>query len=429
MVNLLEVLKKEIVPAEGCTEPIAVAYAVSLAAELVAEEITGIKLFLSGNIIKNAMGVGIPGTGQTGLPIAAALGAVVCRSHRKLEILSGLTAEELAKANGIIEQKLLDVELMDTPEKLYIEARVSGKNHTATAILAKEHTNIVYLALDGIPLEPKKDKADCEEKGTLDPEVYSVSLEEIYEFVQTAPFSDLSFLLEGAVMNKAISDEGLRGEYGLQVGRKMSQQSAVNLFGGDVANMIIAATAAASDARMDGSAMPVMTTAGSGNQGIACTMPVIALARLLDKDDEMLARAMALSNLITIHVKHYIGRLSPLCGSGIAGGVGAGSGIVYLMGGTLTQIKHSIQNTIASTSGMICDGAKPTCALKISTATNAAIQSATLAMNDISPSLNDGVIFEKVEDTIKNMETLVQEGLAATDQAILNIMLSKGTAS
>lgn len=429
MVNLLEVLKKEIVPAEGCTEPIAVAYAVSLAAELVEEEVTAIQLFLSGNIIKNAMGVGIPGTGQTGLPIAAALGAVVRRSHRKLEILSGLTPAELTKANEMIEQKLLSVELKDTAEKLYIEARVFSNNHTATAIIAKEHTNVISLSKDGVKLEPKKDKADCEESETLDPEVYAVSLEGIYEFIQTAAFSDLHFLLEGARMNKAISDEGLRGEYGLQVGRKMSQQSAVNLFGGDVANKIIAATAAASDARMDGSAMPVMTTAGSGNQGIACTMPVIALAELLGKDEETLVRAMALSNLITIHVKHYIGRLSPLCGSGIAGGVGAGSGIVYLMGGTLEQIKRGIQNTIASLSGMICDGAKPTCALKISTATNAAIQSATLAMNDISPSLNDGVIFEKVEDTIKNMETLVQEGLAATDQAILNIMLSKGAAS
>lgn len=429
MINLLEVLRQEIVPAEGCTEPIAVAYAVSLAAELVQEEVTAIELQLSGNIIKNAMGVGIPGTGQTGLPIAAALGAVVCRSHRKLEILSGLTPEELAKAEDILARKLIKVELKDTPEKLYIEATVCSRNHTATVIVAKEHTNVVSTAKNGKRLEPRVDKADCEESHTLADEVYSVSLEDIYAFVQNTPFGDLRFLLEGASMNKAISEEGLRGEYGLQVGRKMSQQSALNLFGADVANRIIAATAAASDARMDGSAMPVMTTAGSGNQGIACTMPVIALAELLGKDEETLARAMALSNLITIHVKHYIGRLSPLCGSGIAGGVGAGSGIVYLMGGSLDQIKHSIQNTIASTSGMICDGAKPTCALKISTATNAAIQSATLAMNNISPSLNDGVIFEQVEDTIRNMETLVQEGLAATDQAILNIMLSKGSAS
>lgn len=390
---------------------------------------TAIELHLSGNIIKNAMGVGIPGTGQTGLPIAAALGAVVRRSHRKLEILSGLTPEELAKAEDILKRKLIKVELKDTPEKLYIEATVRSSSHTATVIVAKEHTNVVSVAKDGKRLEPKVDKADCEDPHTLADEVYSVSLEDIYAFIQTIDFEDLRFLLEGANMNKAISEEGLRGEYGLQVGRKMSQQSAVNLFGGDVANRIIAATAAASDARMDGSAMPVMTTAGSGNQGIACTMPVIALAELLGKDEETLARAMALSNLITIHVKHYIGRLSPLCGSGIAGGVGAGSGIVYLMGGSLDQIKHSIQNTIASTSGMICDGAKPTCALKISTATNAAIQSATLAMNNISPSLNDGVIFEQVEDTIRNMETLVQEGLAATDQAILNIMLSKGSSS
>ncbi|WP_249899180.1 L-serine ammonia-lyase, iron-sulfur-dependent, subunit alpha [Paenibacillus sp. PK3_47] len=420
-------LKKEVVPAEGCTEPIAVAYAVSLAAELVQEEITSIKLLLSGNIIKNAMGVGIPGTGQTGLPIAAALGAVIQRSYKKLEILSGMSPEELAQANSMIERKLLEVELKETPEKLYIEAIVRGKNHTAAAIIAKEHTQVASLAKDGVQLELPQGTVNCGESEESGPEAYAVSLDGIFDFVQSVDYNSLRFLLDGAVMNKAISDEGLRGDYGLQVGKKMSQQSAVNLFGGDVANKVIAATAAASDARMDGSAMPVMTTAGSGNQGIACTLPVIALAELMGKNEEQLARALALSNLITVHIKHYIGRLSPLCGSGIAGGVGANSGIIYLMGGSLDQIKHGIQNTIASLSGMICDGAKSTCALKISTATNAAIQAATLAMNNISPTVNDGVIFEEVEETIQNMERLVQEGLAATDTTILNIMLSKGT--
>ncbi|HBS44285.1 MAG TPA: serine dehydratase subunit alpha family protein [Paenibacillus sp.] len=429
MGNLLEILHKEVVPAEGCTEPIAVAYAVSLAAELLEEEITGIQLHLSGNIIKNAMGVGIPGTGQTGLPIAAALGAVVGRSHKELEILSGLTQDELKLANDLLDRKLLKVEIMDTPEKLYIEAQVKTENHTATAILAKEHTNIEYLALDGKKVTPKKSKADCGKPGLSDTEAYEGFVDRIYEFITTAPFSDLSFLMEGARMNKAISEEGLRGDYGLRVGKKMNQQSAVNLFGNDVANKIIAATAAASDARMDGSAMPVMTTAGSGNQGIACTLPVISLAELLGKDEETLARALALSNLVTVHIKHYIGRLSPLCGSGIAGGVGANSGIIYLMDGTLEQIKHGIQNTIASLSGMICDGANSTCALKISTSTNTAIQAATLAMNNISPTTKDGVIFEEVEDTIRNMERLVQEGLADTDKTILNIMLSKGGAN
>lgn len=426
MADLLKILKKEVVPVEGCTEPIAVAFAVSLAAELIPDEITSIQLYLSGNIIKNAMGVGIPGTGQSGLPIAAALGAVVCRSHRKLEILSGLTGTEIDQANELLDRKLLEVELKDTSEKLYIEARVHSNNHTATAIIEKEHTRVVYLARDGITVQPERIKADCEESGLHDPGVYEVSLDSIFEFIRTADFRDLEFLLDGARMNKAISDEGLRGDYGLQVGKKMNQQSDVNLFGNDVASKIIAATAAASDARMAGSPMPVMTTAGSGNQGIACTLPVIALAGLLNKNEDTLARALALSNLITVHVKHYIGRLSPLCGSGIAGGVGANSGIIYLMGGSLEQIKHGIQNTIASLSGMICDGAKSTCALKISTATNAAIQAATLAMNNIAPTLKDGVIFDEVEDTIRNMERLVQEGLAATDTAILNIMLSKG---
>lgn len=421
---LLELLKNEVAPAEGCTEPIAVAYAVSLAAELMDEEIESLSLSLSGNIIKNAMGVGIPGTGQTGLPIAAALGAVVRRSHRKLEVLSGLSAEELAAANALLARGVLKVEWKETPEKLYIEACVKGRTSEAVAVIEREHTRVTQLLYNGKPVEHGPEKADCESGGTGD-ETAAMTLDSIYAFVTEADFADLAFLLEGAAMNKAISDEGLRGEYGLQVGRKMSQRSAVNLFGQDMATGIIAATAAASDARMAGSAMPVMTTAGSGNQGIACTMPVIALAERIHADDERLARALALSNLVTVHIKHYIGRLSPLCGSGIAGGVGANSGMLYLMGASLDQIKRGVQSTIASLSGMICDGAKATCALKISTATNAAIQAATLAMNDISPSPNDGVIFDEVEDTIRNMERLVQEGLADTDSAILSIMLSK----
>ncbi|GGF92160.1 UPF0597 protein [Paenibacillus albidus] len=423
---LLELLKKEVVPAEGCTEPIAVAYAVSLAAEQLEGEITSIQLWLSGNIIKNAMGVGIPGTGQTGLPIAATLGAVVKRSDKKLEILSGLSQEQVQQANVMIDHKLLEVQLKDTSEKLYIEARVHSRGQTATAILAKSHTNLVFLSKDGKTLYPENGAAGYEADESSKAVEDRGSVDEIYEFIRTVPFEDIRFLLDGVRMNKAISDEGLAGSYGLQVGKRMSQQSTVNIFGNDLASGIIAATAAASDARMDGSPMPVMTTAGSGNQGIACTLPVIALAKRLGKDEELLARALALSNLITMHIKDYIGRLSPLCGSGIAGGTGANSGIIYLLGGSLDQIKHGIQNTIASLSGMICDGAKSTCALKIATATNAAMQAATLAMNDISPTSNDGVIFDEVEDTIRNMERLVKEGMGATDATILNIMLSKG---
>ncbi|MFS0725406.1 serine dehydratase subunit alpha family protein [Paenibacillus sp. 1P07SE] len=421
---LLKLLHKEVAPAEGCTEPIAVAYAVSLAAEILDEEIEHVRLRLSGNIIKNALGVGIPGTGQSGLPIAAALGAVVRRSNRKLEVLSGVSPEEVQAANRLLAQNVLEVELKETPEKLYIEAYVKGRTADSLVVIEREHTRVTQLLRNGTSVEHGPEKADCDAEAA-DDGAQHLSLDEIYAFVTEAPFEDLRFLLEGAAMNRAISEEGLRGEYGLQVGRKMAQRSAVNLFGQDVATGIMAAAAAASDARMAGSAMPVMTTAGSGNQGIACTLPVIALADRIGADEEQLARALALSNLVTIHIKQYIGRLSPLCGSGIAGGVGASGGIVYLMGGSLDQIKRGVQSTIASLSGMICDGAKATCALKISTGTNAAIQAATLAMNDISPSPSDGVIFDEVEDTIRNMERLVQEGLADTDSTILDIMLSK----
>ena len=226
-------------------------------------------------------------------------------------------------------------------------------------------------------------------------------------------------------MNKKVSNEGLKGGYGLQVGNKISSTSKFNLLTSNAANQIIAATAAASDARMDGCTMPIMTTGGSGNQGIACTMPVIELGSILKKSDEDLARALIISNLITIHLKEYMGRLSPLCGAGIAGATGACCGMTYLQGGSLENIKRAINNMLADLSGLICDGAKTTCALKIATATNAAIQCSTLAMNNISPSSKDGIVFDDVEETIKNIAKLVKEGLANTDNTILSIKLAK----
>lgn len=417
--KIIELLKREVVPAQGCTEPIAVAYAVSCAVDLIKEEPVRIELYLSTNIIKNALGVGIPGTnGEIGLEIAAALGAVLKNPDKKLELLSCISSVDLEKAKSILD--IVNVNLKKTSEKLYIEAVVEGIESRAAIIIQSGHTNIVYI---------EKDNKVCLDKRTLsdesDNEEVKLDIEEIYSFAESVDIDGISFLLDGAKMNKAVSLEGIEGHYGLMVGHKLLKNNKVNILTNDCANRIIAATAAAADARMGGCPMTIMTCAGSGNQGISSMLPVYELALILDKSEEELIRALAISILVTIHIKSYMGRLSPLCGAGIAGTTGAGCGMVYLLGGGVNKISRLINNMLSDLCGMICDGAKSTCALKIATGVNAAIQCATLAMNNIMPTSKEGIVFDDVEETIKSMDRLVKEGLGTMDDTILSIMLNK----
>ncbi|MBT9830532.1 serine dehydratase subunit alpha family protein [Clostridium baratii] len=420
--EFIDILNREMVPAEGCTEPIAVAYAVSLAVDTLGETPKNIDILLSANVIKNALGVGIPGTGKVGIDIAAALGAIIKKPEKKLEILKGFSEEELKKANELISSKKIKVSQKDTKEKLYIEVIAKGENNNSKVIILKDHTNVVLIEKNGEMILDKEINDVSNENVSKSSDL---TIKSIYEFAVNTPFEEIEFILKAADINSKVSEEGLKGGYGLEVGNKIIENKDFNLFTNNMANKIIAATAAASDARMDGCTMTIMTTAGSGNQGIACSMPIVETAKALGKSKEDLARALVISNLITIHLKEYMGRLSPLCGAGIAGATGACCGITYLLGGNLTNIKHAVNNMISDIAGMICDGAKSTCALKIATATNAALQCATLAMNNISPSSKDGIVFGDAEDTIRNIEVLVKEGLSNTDNTILNIMLTK----
>lgn len=420
--EFIDILNREMVPAEGCTEPIAVAYAVSLAVDTLGETPKNIDILLSANVIKNALGVGIPGTGKVGIDIAAALGAIIKKPEKKLEILKGFSEEELKKANELISSKKIKVSQKDTKEKLYIEVIAKGENNNSKVIILKDHTNVVLIEKNGEMILDKEINDASNENVSKSSDL---TIKSIYEFAVNTPFEEIEFILKAADINSKVSEEGLKGGYGLEVGNKIIENKDFNLFTNNMANKIIAATAAASDARMDGCTMTIMTTAGSGNQGIACSMPIVETAKALGKSKEDLARALVISNLITIHLKEYMGRLSPLCGAGIAGATGACCGITYLLGGNLTNIKHAVNNMISDIAGMICDGAKSTCALKIATATNAALQCATLAMNNISPSSKDGIVFGDAEDTIRNIEVLVKEGLSNTDNTILNIMLTK----
>lgn len=417
----LKTLKKEVVPSEGCTEPIAIAYAASIAAEHLNGEIKEVNIYLSKNVIKNALGVGIPGTGGVGIEIAAALGISIQKSYKKLTILSNFTQNELKQAKKILDKNIINIKQKDVDKALYIEVELYSEISKSTVIIEDTHTNVTLIKCDDEILIDNNSEVneDLEEDYKL------FKIEDIYNFAKEVDFDDIKFILESAKMNERVSEEGLKGDYGLQVGSKIIQKGNFNLFSNDASNKIIAASAAASDARMDGCAMPIMTTAGSGNQGIACSIPVAQTAKLLEKSEEELARALVLSNLVTIRIKKHMGRLSPLCGAGIAGATGASCGITYLLGGNLENINYCINNMISDLSGMICDGAKETCALKIATGTNAAIQCANLAMNGISATSNDGIVSKDVEKTIESIETLIQNGFKNVDDTILNIMLEK----
>ncbi|MBO3426461.1 serine dehydratase subunit alpha family protein [Clostridium perfringens] len=413
----LRTLKKEVVPSEGCTEPIAIAYAASIAAEHLKGEIKEVNIYLSKNVIKNALGVGIPGTGGVGIEIAAALGISIQKSYKKLTILSNFTEDELKKAKEIVDENIINIKQKNTNKALYIEVELLSETSKSKVIIEDTHTNVTLIECDDEIIMDNNSEVseDLEEDYKL------FKIADIYNFAKEEDFDDIKFILESAKMNEKVSEEGLKGDYGLQVGSKIIQKGNFNLFSNDASNKIIAA----SDARMDGCAMPIMTTAGSGNQGIACSIPVAQTARLLDKSEEELARALVLSNLVTIRIKKHMGRLSPLCGAGIAGATGASCGITYLLGGNLENINYCINNMISDLSGMICDGAKETCALKIATGTNAAIQCANLAINGISATANDGIVAKDVEETIESIETLIQNGFKNVDDTILNIMLEK----
>lgn len=415
----LKVLKSEIKPALGCTEPIAVALAVAKARETLGCLPEKIELQVSRNILKNAMGVGIPGTGMVGLEIASALSAVVGRSAYGLEVLSDAEEADYAAAREYKARGVISVATKDTEKKLYIEAHVMAGSHEAVCIIEDAHTQITQVMLDGQVLEHHA-------AGTQHADVkadHALTIEGIYDFVLQADIADLAFLKEAIAMNDAVAQAGLSADYGMRVGRVLQDGRAMEEM--TLAEYVCAYTSAAADARMAGCTLPVMSTAGSGNQGISASLPVVAAARKLGKTEEQMLRAEALSQLVTIHIKSYIGKLSPLCGCAIASSIGSSCGVVYLLGGGLKEIVCAIQNMISDISGLICDGAKSSCALKIASSIASAMQCAKLAMAGVGASGLDGIVAGDVELSIRNLANLGIQGMESTDRVILDMMIAK----
>lgn len=418
--RLLHLLKEEVLPAIGCTEPIAVALAAAKCAEVLGTRPEKIELSLSGNIIKNAMGVGIPGTnGIVGLPIATALGALFGQSSNSLEVLKGITPSNVSEAQTYVDENRISVHLQEICDKLYIEVLCSaGKNH-AKVIIAHKHTNFILVQKNEETLFSKEETKNKAEE-TSD----HLCLDEIYDFATNMPLEDLRFILQSKDLNDTISKEGLEKPMGHAVGYTLSHCDDPKIFQDSTLLHIITRTSAASDARMAGSCSAVMSNSGSGNQGITATMPVVVFAQDHNSSEEELIRALILSHLTVIYIKQNLSSLSALCGCVVAS-IGSACGITYLMHGTLNQIKNAIKYMVANITGMICDGAKPACALKVASACSTAMLSAVIAMHHNKVNAKEGIIDEDVDQTIRNMTRIGNESMNETDDMILDIMVGK----
>ena len=439
--DIIALIRQEVKPALGCTEPIAVALAVAKAVEIIRENCpccqkdwrlkAGFRLdvAVSGNILKNGMGVGIPGTGMVGLPVAAALGAVCGESARGLEVLKGLTPEAVERAKQLVADGSVHIQVADTEHLLYVKATVTvdGKavasaevDPHAYAVIEDDHDRIVETSFADRILMSSESAAAAKEQTSAP---YDLNVKRIFDFASSAPFEDIAFILEDRTLNLALAHEGLEGQYGLQVGRAI-RENQQEVFGDDFMSFAMGLTAAASDARMAGSTLPAMSNSGSGNQGITVSMPVIAYALKYKVADEPLARALILSNLVAIHIKHYLGKLSALCGCVVAS-TGSACGIVYLQGGGYKEVCAAIKNMAGNITGMVCDGAKVGCAMKVASGVSCAVQSAVLALRGTCIPSTDGIIEDDVEKTIRNIGTIGSAGMKATDRMILDIMLCK----
>lgn len=420
--QIIALIKREVVPAIGCTEPIAVALCVAKATETLGCHPENIKVFLSANILKNAMGVGIPGTDMIGLPIAVALGALIGKSEYQLEVLKDSNPEAVEAGKKMIESQCIDIALKENiEEKLYIEAVCTHGNDSATAIISGGHTNFVYISRNQDVLLDNRTPASAEAQAAH----VGLTLRKVFDFATTAPLEEIEFILEARRLNKNAAERSFQGKYGHELGRMLrNSQTERNIMGNNTFTHILSYTSAACDARMAGAMIPVMSNSGSGNQGIAATLPVVVYAEDNHNSEEELTRALILSHLTAIYIKQSLGRLSALCGCVVAA-TGSSCGITYLMGGGYQQVMYAVQNMIATLTGMICDGAKPSCALKLTSGVSTAVMSAIMAMEQKCVTAVEGIIEENVNQSIRNLTKIGSEGMNETDKLVLDIMTHK----
>ena len=414
--RIIKLVQREVVPAIGCTEPMAVALCTAKATEQLGCRPEKIEVCLSANILKNAMGVGIPGTGMIGLPIAIALGALIGKSAYQLEVLKDLTPEALEEGKRYIAEKRISIALKEgICEKLYIEVVCKAGDKEETAVIAGSHTH--FVAGDASNYRTADNDSTTDET--------ELNMRLVYDFATTAPLDEIRFIMEARRLNMDAAREAIKGNYGHNLGKTIDRPLSKGIFGNSIFSHIISRTASACDARMGGAMIPVMSNSGSGNQGICATNPVCVYAKENENTEEELIRGLMLSHLTAIYIKQSLGKLLALCGCVVAS-IGSSCGITYLMGGDYERICYAVKNMIANLTGMICDGAKPSCSLKITSGVSTAMFSALLAMEGKCVTSEEGIVDDCVDKSIHNLTSIGADAMCATDEMVLNIMTSKG---
>ena len=419
--RIIQLVQEQVVPAIGCTEPMCEALCTARATEKLGCRPEKIEALLSANILKNAMGVGIPGTGMIGLPIAIALGALIGKSEYQLEVLKDLTSESLDEGKKYLHETPIDIRQKEgITEKLYVEIIVRAGDKEASAIIAGSHTNFIEQS-SSLNIDHSAEGSNQGQSPSSD---VQLSLRLVYDFATTAPLDEIRFIEETRKYNMNAAREALKGNYGHNLGKTIDRPLSKGIFGNTIFSHIISRTASACDARMGGAMIPVMSNSGSGNQGICATNPVCVYAKENENTEEELIRALMLSHLTAIYIKQSLGALSALCGCVVAS-IGSSVGIVYLMGGDYSRICAAVKNMIANLTGMICDGAKPACSLKITSGVSTAILSALLAMEGKCVTSSEGIVDDCVDKSIHNLTAIGADGMGFTDEMVLRMMTCK----
>lgn len=419
--QITALIRREVVPATGCTEPIAVALCAAEAAKMLPSRPVRIDVGLSANILKNALGVGIPGTGMTGLPIAVALGALYGDPARQLDVLAGVTPRQVEIASEILGDISIGL-VPDACDILHIDVTLTDAlGNNSRVVIARQHTNVVYRRLnDNVILDNLSSQSAVEQE----PDGPELTMRTVWRYATETPLDELRFILETRKVNKLIAERSFTGKYGHSVGRILHGARQRSIMGDSIFSRILSYTSAAADARMAGAQMPVMSNSGSGNQGIAATLPVAIYAEDTFAGEAQTIRALALSHLTVIYIKQSLGRLSALCGCVVAA-TGSACGICYLMGGDFDKVCATVKNMVANLTGMICDGAKPSCAMKLASGVSTAMMSAMMAMEGECVSSLEGIIDDDIDKTISNLTAIGRDGMRETDRMILRIMTSK----
>ncbi|PSW21915.1 serine dehydratase subunit alpha family protein [Photobacterium sanctipauli] len=422
--DFITTVKREVVPALGCTEPVSVALAASIATQQLTGKPVKIDAFVSPNLMKNGMGVGVPGTGMVGLPVAAAVGALAGEPEAGLEVLKSITKADVEAAKAMLDAGSVNVGVAEVSNILFAKATVSDGTNTATVMIADSHTEVVSIEVNGETRFIADQKAPAAQAPAKVNIFEEATAQDIYDFALHAPLEDIAFINQSLELNDALSQEGLTGKYGLQIGATFQRNVDRGLLAGGLMTDILRRTSAASDARMDGAMKPAMSNSGSGNQGIAATMPVVVVAEHVKADPETTTRALMMSHLMAIYIKSYQNKLSALCGATTAS-MGAVAGMTWLLGGNFKQVSSAICSMIGDITGIICDGAKTSCAMKVSSSASAALKAALMALDGIRVTGCEGIVCDDVDATIRNMASLANGAMTQTDVQILDIMVHK----